>query len=202
MLIPFLILAIGVSHGVQIALSNVRLVGEGMSALRGRRGSFHNLLEPGVVALVLAVLTFVTVTTIPVPAIRELALTAAIGIAVAGMVTNLLGFAGIGKLRPHLRAPRRKRQARRGSFRGHVARARRPDRAQIRRSPSCVLTFGVTAAAAVLLGQPVVGDTHIGVAGTASAKPLQPGRGLLPEQLHRQHRHPAGHRRAVPPTPA
>ena len=87
-LIPFLILAIGVSHGVQIALSNVRLVGEGMSAREAAETSFHRLLEPGTVALVLAVLTFVTVTTIPVPVIRELALTAAIGIA-SLMVTNL-----------------------------------------------------------------------------------------------------------------
>ena len=159
-LIPFLILAIGVSHGVQIALSNVRLVGEGMTALDAARGSFHNLLEPGVVALCLAVLTFVTVTTIPVPAIRELALTAAIGIAVLA-ITNLLvlpviaSFASI--------SMKRVEAAQRGAarFEGFwrvLASLVAPRSAII----ICVLT-ALVSGGALLLGQPVVGDLHVGV---------------------------------------
>ncbi len=159
-LIPFLILAIGVSHGVQIALSNVRLVGEGNSALEAARGSFHNLLEPGVVALCLAVLTFLTVTTIPVPAIRELALTAAIGIAVLA-VTNLLvlpviaSFASI--------SMKRVEAAQRGAarFEGFwrlLASLIAPRSAII----ICALTAAV-AGGALFLGQPVVGDLHVGV---------------------------------------
>ena len=159
-LIPFLILAIGVSHGVQIALSNVRLVGEGKSALDAARGSFHNLLEPGVVALCLAVLTFVTVTTIPVPAIRELALTAAIGIAVLA-VTNLLvlpviaSFAGISMAR--IEAAQRG-AARFEGFWRLLASLIAPRSAVI----ICALTAAV-AGGALLLGQPVVGDLHVGV---------------------------------------
>ncbi len=159
-LIPFLILAIGVSHGVQIALSNVRLVGEGMTSLDAARGSFHNLLEPGVVALCLAVLTFVTVTTIPVPAIRELALTAAIGIAVLA-ITNLLvlpviaSFASI--------SMKRVEAAQRGAarFEGFwrvLASLVAPRSAII----ICVLT-ALVSGGALLLGQPVVGDLHVGV---------------------------------------
>ncbi len=159
-LIPFLILAIGVSHGVQIALSNVRLVGEGKSALDAARGSFHNLLEPGVVALCLAVLTFVTVTTIPVPAIRELALTAAIGIAVLA-VTNLLvlpviaSFAGISMAR--VEAAQRG-AARFEGFWRLLASLIAPRSAIV----ICALTAAV-AGGALLLGQPVVGDLHVGV---------------------------------------
>ena len=159
-LIPFLILAIGVSHGVQIALSNVRLVGEGMSSLDAARGSFHNLLEPGVVALCLAVLTFVTVTTIPVPAIRELALTAAIGIAVLA-ITNLLvlpviaSFASISMAR--VQAAQRG-AARFEGFWRLLASLIAPRSAII----ICALTAGV-AGGALLLGQPVVGDLHVGV---------------------------------------
>ncbi len=159
-LIPFLILAIGVSHGVQIALSNVRLVGEGKSSLDAARGSFHNLLEPGVVALCLAVLTFVTVTTIPVPAIRELALTAAIGIAVLA-VTNLLvlpviaSFASISMAR--VQAAQRG-AARFEGFWRLLASLIAPRSAII----ICALTAAL-AGGALLLGQPVVGDLHVGV---------------------------------------
>ncbi len=159
-LIPFLILAIGVSHGVQIALSNVRLVGEGMTALDAARGSFHNLLEPGVVALCLAVLTFVTVTTIPVPAIRELALTAAIGIAVLA-ITNLLvlpviaSFASISMAR--VEAAQRG-AARFEGFWRLLASLIAPRSAIV----ICALTAGV-AGGALFLGQPVVGDLHVGV---------------------------------------
>jgi predicted RND superfamily exporter protein len=160
-LIPFLILAIGVSHGVQIALSNVRLVGEGHSAQEAARLSFERLLEPGLVALFLAVITFVTVTTIPVPVIRELALTAAIGISVL-VVTNiavlpvLASFARISL--KNAEAARRGAAGFEGMWRALA----------ILIAPRYALmitggTFAAAVAAVVLIGQPVVGDVHIGV---------------------------------------
>jgi predicted RND superfamily exporter protein len=161
-LIPFLILAIGVSHGVQIALSNVRLVGEGMSAREAAETSFHRLLEPGTVALVLAVLTFITVTTIPVPAIRELALTAAIGIA-SLMVTNL---SVLPVLASYARISMKKVEAaKRGAdkFEGMwrtLAILIAPKYA----IAVVFVTLGITVGAAVIFGQPVVGDTHVGAA--------------------------------------
>ncbi len=159
-LIPFLILAIGVSHGVQIALSNVRLVGEGKSSLDAARGSFHNLLEPGAVALCLAVLTFVTVTTIPVPAIRELALTAAIGIAVLA-VTNLMvlpviaSFASVSMDR--IAAAQRGAARFEGFWRALASLVSPRSAVGI-----CVATLLVVCGA-LFLGQPVVGDLHVGV---------------------------------------
>jgi predicted RND superfamily exporter protein len=161
-LIPFLILAIGVSHGVQIALSNVRLVGEGHNAEEAARLSFERLLEPGLVALGLAVITFVTVTTIPVPVIRELALTAAIGIAVL-VVTNiavlpvLASFARISI--KNAEAARRGANAFEGMWRALA----------ILIAPRYALmitggTLAVCVAAITLIGQPVIGDVHIGVA--------------------------------------
>jgi predicted RND superfamily exporter protein len=160
-LIPFLILAIGVSHGVQIALSNVRLIGEGKTSFEAAELSFHRLLEPGLVALVLAVLTFVTVTTIPIPVIRELAVTAAIGIAVL-VVTNLTilpilaSFATI---------PQKKIEAARRSADGFEGMWRA---LAILIAPRWAITIflGVLAtcvATVFLIGGPVVGDTHIGV---------------------------------------
>jgi predicted RND superfamily exporter protein len=160
-LIPFLILAIGVSHGVQIALSNVRLVGEGKPSLEAARISFARLLEPGVVALSLAVLTFVTVTTIPVPVIRELALTAAIGIAVL-FVTNLMVLpilASFARISPE-NVAKAKRSA--DGFEGFWRTL------AVLIAPRYAIaitagTFGVAMLALVMLGQPVVGDVNIGV---------------------------------------
>jgi predicted RND superfamily exporter protein len=160
-LIPFLILAIGVSHGVQIALSNVRLVGEGHSAEEAARLSFERLLEPGLVALTLAVITFLTVTTIPVPVIRELALTAAIGIAVLA-VTNiavlpvLASFANISVANAD--AARRGANAFEGMWRALAV--------LIAPRYALMITFGTLAvcvAAIYFIGQPVIGDVHIGV---------------------------------------
>jgi predicted RND superfamily exporter protein len=160
-LIPFLILAIGVSHGVQIALSNVRLVGGGHSALEAARMSFHSLLEPGVVALSLAVLTFVTVTTIPVPAIRELALTAAIGIAVLA-VTNLLVLpvmASFARISPAKVMAAQRGAARFEGFWCLLASLISPRWAVL----ITTSTLALVAGAFFLLGQPVVGDLHVGV---------------------------------------
>ncbi len=160
-LIPFLILAIGVSHGVQIALSNVRLAGEGRSALEAARGSFHNLLEPGAVALCLAALTFVTVTTIPVPVIRELALTAAIGIAVLAM-TNLMVLpvlASFARISPEKIAQAQRGAARFEGFWALLASLISPRSAMLITGGTLAVTLG----AFFLLGQPVIGDLNVGV---------------------------------------
>ncbi len=160
-LIPFLILAIGVSHGVQIALSNVRLVGEGKSAVEAAQTSFRNLLEPGIVALSLAVLTFVTVTTIPVPAIRELALTAAIGIAVLA-VTNLLVLpvlASFARISLAKVAAAQRGAERFEGFWQLLASLIVPKYA----IAITAFTFAISLGAIVFLGQPVVGDLNVGV---------------------------------------
>jgi predicted RND superfamily exporter protein len=160
-LIPFLILAIGVSHGVQIALSNVRLVGEGKPALEAAKVSFSRLLEPGVVALSLAVLTFVTVTTIPVPVIRELALTAAIGIAVL-FVTNLIVLPILASFARISQANVAKAKRSADGFEGFW----RALAVLIAPRYAIVITLGtftVAMLALFLLGQPVVGDVNIGV---------------------------------------
>lgn len=160
-LIPFLILAIGVSHGVQIALSNVRLVGEGYSAEQAARISFDRLLEPGAVALVLAVLTFVTVTTIPVPVIRELALTAAIGIATL-FVTNLsvlpvlASFARISLKK----VEKAKHEAEAFDVMWKALAVLIAPRYALMIAGG---TLAAAVGAAIVFGQPVVGDVHIGV---------------------------------------
>jgi predicted RND superfamily exporter protein len=63
-LIPFLILSIGVSHGVQMILSTAQLAAAGEESYQAARLSFRRLFLPGSVALITAVLTFLTITSI------------------------------------------------------------------------------------------------------------------------------------------
>jgi uncharacterized protein len=88
-LIPFLIMSIGVSHGVQMILSTGQLAATGLDSYQAARQSFRRLFLPGAVALITGVLTFLTITTIKIPVIRELAATATIGIGALAF-TNLI----------------------------------------------------------------------------------------------------------------
>ncbi|MCO4860727.1 efflux RND transporter permease subunit [Cupriavidus sp. WGlv3] len=88
-LVPFLVFAIGVSHGIQQINFIVREVAQGTDSAMAARRSFTGLLIPGSLALITALVSFVTLLLIPIPMIRELALTAAIGVGYK-IVTNLM----------------------------------------------------------------------------------------------------------------
>ncbi|MCP3711813.1 efflux RND transporter permease subunit [Paraburkholderia sp. CNPSo 3274] len=88
-LVPFLVFAIGVSHGVQQVNFIVREIAHGNSSFDAARHSFSGLLIPGVLALVTAFVSFITLLLIPIPMVRELAITASLGVAYK-IVTNLV----------------------------------------------------------------------------------------------------------------
>ena len=108
-LTPFLIFAIGVSHGVQKisawivekefagrtpddwAKSGVHSVEEipRRSPMHGSRETIKKLLAPGVIALVSDTIGFLTILFIQIDIIRELAITASVGVAVI-ILTNLM----------------------------------------------------------------------------------------------------------------
>lgn len=88
-LVPFLVFAIGVSHGVQQINFIVRELAHGKTTMQACRASFSGLLIPGILALVTAFVTFVTLLLIPIPMVRELAIAAALGVAYK-IVTNLV----------------------------------------------------------------------------------------------------------------
>jgi len=88
-LVPFLIFAIGVSHGVQQINYIVREIAGGRTTMEAARLSFSNLLVPGVLALVTAFVSFITLTLIPIPMVRELSITASIGVGYK-IITNLV----------------------------------------------------------------------------------------------------------------
>lgn len=88
-LVPFLVFAIGVSHGVQQVNFIVREIAHGNRSFDAARHSFSGLLIPGVLALVTAFVSFITLLLIPIPMVRELAITASLGVAYK-IVTNLV----------------------------------------------------------------------------------------------------------------
>jgi len=88
-LVPFLVFAIGVSHGVQQINFIVREICAGHSSDEAARASFRDLLLPGTLALVTAFVSFVTLVLIPIPMVRELAITASLGVAFK-IATNLV----------------------------------------------------------------------------------------------------------------
>lgn len=87
-LIPFLIFAIGVSHGVQMMRVYRAEAFGGKSSVDAARSAFRQLLVPGGVALLTDTLGFVTMMIINIPVIQELALAASLGVAVI-IITNL-----------------------------------------------------------------------------------------------------------------
>ncbi|HEY4344830.1 MAG TPA: MMPL family transporter [Parvibaculum sp.] len=88
-LVPFLVFAIGVSHGVQqINLITAELA-EGKTVDQASRTAFSGLLIPGTMALTTALVGFGTLYLIPIEMIRELAITASIGVALK-IITNLI----------------------------------------------------------------------------------------------------------------
>ena len=88
-LVPFLIFAIGVSHGVQQINFMVREVAGGCSMFDAARRSFSGLLIPGVLALTTTFVSFITMVLVPIPMIRELAIVASIGVAYK-VISNLI----------------------------------------------------------------------------------------------------------------
>ena len=87
-LVPFLVFAIGVSHGVQM-VSAVRAEAiSGAEPLTAARNSLRRLLLPGSVALASDTVGFVTISLIAVPVIQEIAIAASLGVA-AIILTNL-----------------------------------------------------------------------------------------------------------------
>ena len=89
LLVPFLVFAIGVSHGVQmINAVSVEAVA-GAEGLDAARKGFRRLIVPGMIALVSDTVGFLTLLLIEIGIIQELALASTIGV-LAILVTNLV----------------------------------------------------------------------------------------------------------------
>ncbi|GGB49138.1 MMPL family transporter [Shewanella inventionis] len=88
-LVPFLVFAIGVSHGVQMINAVRRRVLDGQTTKAASASAFRSLLVPGGVALLSDTVGFLTLLAIDIGIIRELAISASLGVAVI-ILTNLI----------------------------------------------------------------------------------------------------------------
>ena len=88
-LVPFLVFAIAVSHGIQMISANSAGLFAGQSPLEAAKSSFSKLLIPGLTALATDTIGFATIFLIKIRIIQEMAMTAGIGVAVI-ILTNLI----------------------------------------------------------------------------------------------------------------
>jgi predicted RND superfamily exporter protein len=127
-LVPFLVFAIGVSHGVQQISFIIRELAHGKTPMQAARSSFSGLLVPGVLALVTAFVSFITLLLVPIPMIRELAIAASLGVGFK-IVTNLImlpAAASFVRPRPGYAQAAMRRHARRARLVGWIARVAEP----------------------------------------------------------------------------
>ncbi|SNC62743.1 hypothetical protein SAMN04487881_0725 [Marinobacter sp. es.048] len=101
-LVPFLVFAIGVSHGAQKMNGILQDIGKGNHKMVAARYTFRRLFVPGVTALVSDAVGFAVLMIIDIPVIRELAISASIGFGML-ILTNLvvlpvlLSYTGVSK---------------------------------------------------------------------------------------------------------
>jgi predicted RND superfamily exporter protein len=88
-LVPFLVFAIGMSHGAQKMNGIMQDVGRGTHRLVAARYTFRRLFMIGLVALLCDTVGFAVLAVIDIRAIRELAVIASIGVAIL-IFTNLV----------------------------------------------------------------------------------------------------------------
>jgi hypothetical protein len=101
-LVPFLIFAIGVSHGAQKMNGVMQDIGRGTHKYVAARYTFRRLFLAGLTALLADAVGFAVLAVIDIPVIRGLAVAASLGVAVL-IFTNLillptlLSFTGVGR---------------------------------------------------------------------------------------------------------
>jgi len=99
-LVPFLVFAIGMSHGAQKMNGIMQDIGRGLPKLVAARFTFRRLFLAGLTALLADAVGFAVLLVIDIQAIRELAVAASLGVAVL-IFTNLillpvlLSYAGV-----------------------------------------------------------------------------------------------------------
>ena len=159
-LVPFLVFAIGVSHGIQQVNQITKEVIDGKSPEYAARASFSRLIIPGSMALITDLVGFGTLILLPITMIKELAITAAIGVAFK-IVTNLVMLplaASYARYSESFALSAQAAISYRQNLMGFFGKLARPRQAIITLSLSAVLFVG----AAILASDRHVGDLHAG----------------------------------------
>lgn len=116
-LVPFLVLSVGLSHGVQMVNAWAgEIAHHGANGFDASLNTFRRLAIPGTAALITDVVGFATIYLIDIAIIQEMAINAAFGVA-AIIITNkmlmpiLLSYVSVGDIEKFTRAQLRREQS-------------------------------------------------------------------------------------------
>ena len=152
-LVPFLVFAIGVSHGAQKMNGIMQDIGRGTHRLVAARYTFRRLFLAGLTALLADAVGFAVLMLIDIPVIQDLALTASIGVARADLhqPDPAAGAAVLRRREPGRGRAQPARRADDGRGRSAASTASAPGSTA---SPSAAGPSAPSAAAAALLAVP------------------------------------------------
>lgn len=124
-LVPFLIFAIGVSHGTQKMNGILQDIGRGTHKYVAARYTFRRLFLTGLTALLCNIVGFAVLVIIDIPVIRDLAITTSIGVAVLIFTKLLLipvalSYIGVSKKAARIAIEKDRAGEQNRSFLGHV----------------------------------------------------------------------------------
>ena len=162
-LVPFLILSVSVSHGVQYVNKWAHEVAQGETPYDASLSTFRALAIPGTIALITDIAGFATIYLINIDVIREMSVNAAFGMA-AIIITNkivmpgLLCYMNIGNIEAFKRA-QDKREAMGDVVFRQIAKVTRTGPALI----TIAVSVGLAIYAATLYPQLRIGETQDGV---------------------------------------
>ena len=90
-LVPFLVLAISVSHGIQItSFWLLEVADNGLSSFDASRATYRRLVIPGITALVTNIIGFGTILLIPIGIVREMVINAMFGLVAVVICKKIL----------------------------------------------------------------------------------------------------------------
>lgn len=160
-LVPFLVLAIGVSHAVQMTNSWRLAVLSGMDGPAAARDAFNKLFIPGATALISDAVGFAVIMVIDIDIIRELGITASIGVGVMLLTNKFMLPAILSYMSLNEREAARARRASEGADHplwSLLARSSRPLPAAV----IVLLSLGLVAFGASRSDDLVIGDSEAG----------------------------------------
>ena len=160
-LVPFLVLAIGVSHAVQMTNAWRLAMLSGMDGPAAARDAFNKLFIPGATALISDAVGFAVIMVIDIDIIRELGITASIGVGVMLLTNKFMLPAILSYLSLSERERERARRASEGADHplwNLLARSSRPLPATV----IVILSLGLVAFGASKSNDLIIGDSEAG----------------------------------------
>lgn len=163
-LVPFLILSIGVSHGVQYVNAwRYEVAVNGLDSREASIATFRQLFIPGTVAILTDVIGFATLAFIKIDIVREMALNAAMGMAAVILTNKLMLPIVLSWVRVHNLAAFRARQRERVAFSDRIWQRVAAFASARIAIPTLIVAAIALAWALIMYPKLTIGDQQVGV---------------------------------------